>query len=155
MITKINLKQSIRYTAVVCLCSLISIKAAFAQQASSVTLEQCYKQAEANYPLLKQRDLIAKTNEYTLDNISKNIYPQFNVSGTATYQSDVTKISIPGYKIPTVPKDQYKLYGEVSETLTDFGINKQRKEISKEDASLQQENLNTQLYALKDRINQL
>lgn len=154
MSTKINLKQTLRYITVVCLGFLISVHTGFAQSAS-ITLGQCYKQAEANYPLLKQRDLIAKTSEYTIDNISKNVYPQLNVSGSATYQSDVTKISIPGYKIPTTPKDQYKLYGEVSETLTDFGINKQRKEISRADAGLQQENLNTQLYALKDRINQL
>jgi outer membrane protein TolC len=151
MITKINFRQR----TVLSLTFFICTATAFAQQTASITLEQCYKQAEANYPLLKQRDLIEKTKEYTIDNISKNIYPQINVSGSATYQSDVTRISIPGFNIPTTPKDQYKLYGELSETLTDFGINKQRKEISNADAGLQQENLNTQLYALKDRINQL
>ncbi len=133
---------------------------AMAQSPQNLTLEQCYQLAESNYPLTRQRALIDKTKEYTLDNIRKSIYPQFAISGSATYQSDVTKISIPptpglNFSIPTVSKDQYKLYGEVSQTLTDFGINRQRRSISATDAAIQQENLNTELYKLKDRINQL
>jgi len=124
-------------------------------ESNTFTLEQCYRQAEANYPLSRQRGLIDKTREYTIDNLSKGVYPQFSVSGTGTYQSAVTKISVPGYTIPTVSKDQYKLYGEVSQTLSDFGINRQKKDISRTDADIQQENLNTELFKLKDRINQL
>jgi outer membrane protein TolC len=125
-----------------------------------LTLEECYQLGEANYPLTRQRALIEKTREYTLANIAKGIYPQIAVNGTATYQSDVTKISIPpvagmNINIPTVPKDQYKLYGELSQTLTDFGINRQRRAVSRTDAELQEANLSSDLYALKDRINQL
>jgi outer membrane protein TolC len=122
---------------------------------TSYTLEQCYQLAEATYPLSKQRGLIEKTRDYSIENIAKGVYPQFNVAGTATYQSDVTKISVPGYTISTVSKDQYKLYGEVSQTLSDFGINKQKKDLSRTDAAIQEENLNTELFKLKDRINQL
>lgn len=124
-------------------------------QAQALTIDRCYTLAEQNYPLTRQRGLIAKTENYTIDNLSKGIYPQLAVSGSATYQSDVTSISIPGYHIPMVSKDQYKIYGEVSQTLTDFGINHQKKQISRTDAEIQEENLNTQLYALKDRVNQL
>ncbi|MES1222743.1 MAG: TolC family protein [Bacteroidota bacterium] len=140
-------------------CLTILLSPVSAQHANSVTLDECYRLAQANYPLIRQRELIDKTNQYNIDNITKGVYPQFNVSGSATYQSDVTKIDIkiPGYNInvPAVSKDQYKLYGEVSQTLTDFGINRQRREINAADAAVQQENLNVQLYALKDRINQL
>lgn len=123
--------------------------------AQRLTLETCYRLAEVNYPLTRQRGLIEKTREYNIENIAKGIYPQLNVSGTATYQSDVTKISVPGYNIPSVSKDQYKVYGEVSQTLTDFGINKQKRALSRTDASIQEENLNAEIYKLKDRINQL
>ncbi|HLZ86387.1 MAG TPA: TolC family protein [Puia sp.] len=131
-----------------------------AQQRDQLTLEQCYQLGEANYPLTRQRELIGRTRDYTIANIAKGIYPQLAVSGSATYQSDVTKIAIPpiggiNVNIPTVPKDQYKLYGEVSQTLTDFGINKQRRVISRTDAELQDANLSADLYALRDRINQL
>ena len=127
--------------------------------APQLTLEQCYQLAEANYPLTRQRALIAKTRDYSIANIAKGIYPQLDVNGTATYQSTVTSLAFPpSLGIPldiTLPKDQYKVYGEVSQTLTGFGINKQQREISRTDAELQQANLNSDLYALKDRINQL
>jgi outer membrane protein TolC len=126
-------------------------------QDGGLTLEQCYKMAEANYPLTKQRGLIEETKNFNVDNIAKGVYPQFAVNGTGTYQSAVTKISIPGFNInlPSIPKNQYKMYGEVSQTLTGFEINKQNREISKAESDLQEQNIETQLYALKDRINQL
>lgn len=127
--------------------------------AKQLTLEDCYRLAEANYPLTRQRALIEKTRDYTIANISRGIYPQLNVNGSATYQSAVTSLSLPpALGIPldiTLPKDQYNVHGEISQTLTGFGINKQQREISRTDALLQEENLNTDLYALKDRVNQL
>lgn len=125
-----------------------------------LTLEECYRLGEANYPLTRQRALIERTRDYTVANIAKGVYPQVAVNGTATYQSDVTRIVIPpvsGINIntPTVPKDQYKLYGEVSQTLTDFGINKQRRAVSRTEAAIQEANLSSDLYALRERINQL
>jgi len=133
--------------------------AARAQEKKQLTLEECYRLAETNYPLTKQRALIEKTRDYNIANIAKGIYPQLNVNGQATYQSAVTSLTLPpGLGIPfsiNVPKDQYNFHGEVSQTLTGFGINKQQREISRTDAQLQEENLNTDLYTLKDRINQL
>ncbi len=159
MINNTGMKKMMNPKLIFSLCFVLFSMIASAQHANTITLEQCYQLAETNYPLIKQRELIEKTNQYNIDNITKGVFPQFNVNGSATYQSDVTKIDIkiPGYNvdIPAVSKDQYKLYGEVSQTLTDFGINKQRRQISAADAAVQQENLNAQLYGLKDRINQL
>src|ERR1700722_6445171 len=90
--------------------------------AADLTLEECYRLAEANYPLTRQRALIEKTRDYSIANIAKGIYPQLDVNGTATYQSTVTSLNLPpSLGIPidiTLPKDQYKVYGEVSQTLT-------------------------------------
>ncbi len=132
--------------------------AAFAQP--TLTLDECYHLAETNYPLTRERDLISSTRDYNIANIAKGVYPQLIVNGTATYQSAVTNISFPpingiDIRIPTVPKDQYKLYGEVSQTLTGFAINRQQREISNTDAAIKEANLNTDLYQLKDRVNQL
>ncbi len=130
----------------------------FAQ--GQLTIEDCYKLAEQNFPLAKQIGLIERSKEYSIDNISKGIYPQFVVVGTATYQSAVTKIDISSplpiaVNIPTVSKDQYRVYGEVSQSLTDFPINKLQKELKSSEASIQEENITVELYKLKERINQL
>ena len=138
---------------------LLCCGAARAQEKRPLTLEECYRLAETNYPLTRQHALIGKTRDYTIANLAKGVYPQLNVNGQATYQSAVTSLSLPpALGIPfniSVPKDQYNLHGEVSQTLTGFGINKQQRTISRTDAELQEENLNTDLYALKDRVNQL
>jgi len=138
-----------------CFALLLYAGGAFAQQANSLTLEQCYRLAELNYPLSKQRGLIEQTKQYNVDNIAKGVYPQFAVTGTGTYQSDVTSVVIPGFNRPGIPKDQYNLHGEISQTLTEFGVNKQKREISATDADLQQANLDAELFKLRERINQV
>lgn len=152
---KLNIKNKLLPKVIWCFAFLLSAGGAFAQQKSTVSLEQCYQLAQTNYPLSRQRGLIEKTKEYTIDNIAKGVIPQLSVNGTSTYQSDVISIKIPGFNRPAIPKDQYNLHGEVSQTLSDFGINKQKREISSTDADIQQENLNTELFKLKDRINQM
>lgn len=132
---------------------------AFCQQepATQLTLSEAYSLAEANYPLIKQRELITQTTAYSIDNINKGYLPQLNINGQATYQSAVTEIPIklPGAEIPTLSKDQYKLYGEVNQVLYDGGTIKHQKELQKAEANLEQQKLTTELYQLKDRINQL
>jgi len=150
-----NAKNKMRSKVWWCFALLLYSGGALAQKDSTVTLEQCYRLAEVNYPLSKQRGLIEKTKEYTIDNIAKGVIPQLTVNGTGTYQSAVTSIAIPHFYTTVIPKDQYNLHGEVSQTLSDFGINKQQRQISSTGADLQQENLNTELFALKDRINQM
>jgi outer membrane protein TolC len=124
----------------------------------SVTIEQCYAWAEANYPLAKQRELIEKSKAYSVDNISKGIFPQFLVSAQATYQSDVTKIDLPPsipIEVPSPTKDQYRLTGELSQSLTDFPLNKVQRELKSNEAAIQQQNITVELYKLRERVNQL
>ncbi len=129
---------------------------------SGITLEECYKLARQNYPQLKQSDLIAKTKDFNIENASKGYYPQFNINGQATYQSAVTSIPLNGLpkpfndiNIPVPPLDQFNVHGEVDQTIYDGGVIKQQKLSDAASADIQQQNLEVQLYALKDRINQI
>ncbi len=124
-------------------------------QSESITLDSCYVLAKKNYPLVKQYELIAKSNEYTLENIAKGYLPQININGQATYQSDVTQLpkSIPGVK--TLSKDQYKIYAEANQVIYDGGVLKQQKKLQEANAIVDVQQLEVELYKLKDRINQL
>jgi outer membrane protein TolC len=124
-------------------------------QVNSITLDSCYVLAKKNYPLVKQHELIAKSNEYTLGNIEKGYLPQLNINGQATYQSDVTQFpkSIPGIK--TLSKDQYKIYAEANQVIYDGGVLKQQKKLQEANAIVDEQQLEVELYKLKDRINQL
>ena len=112
-------------------CILITVFAVRAQSPQQLTLADCYKQAEQNYPLIKQRELIAKTSEYNVDNIQKSYLPQLSFTGQATYQSTVTQIPIkvPGVNIPALSKDQYKAYGEINQVLYTGGELEQQKQL--------------------------
>ena len=135
-------------------CSLL-IAVSAKSQSNMISLDSCYFLARENYPLIKQQELIAKTSEYTLNNISKGFLPQININGQATYQSDVTQLpkSIAG--VPVLTKDQYKIYAEVDQPVYDGGVIKARKKIEEASSIVDQQKLQVELYKLKDRINQL
>jgi outer membrane protein TolC len=129
----------------------------------SLTIEECYQMAKANYPAIKKMDLIAKTSEYDIKNANKKFLPQVNFSGQATYQSQVvdygdllggTALPI-GFTPPTLSKDQYKVQGEISQLLYDGGNTKHQKDLINANTALQEQNIETSLYAINSRINSI
>jgi outer membrane protein TolC len=127
------------------------------QQASSLTLEACYQLAEEHYPLVRQQGLIQRTMEYSLENAARGYWPQLTLAGQATYQSDVTTlpISLPGVSIPQISKDQYKIYGELTETLYDNGLIRKQQELTRITAETETQRNAAELYKLHERVNQL
>ncbi len=134
----------------------------YGQSSQAISLDDCYKLARQNYPLIKQHDLIEKTKDYSIQNAAKGYYPQVNFNGQGTYQSAVTTIEVNGLppafshlSFPTLPLEQFNLHGEVDQTIYDGGVIKQQKQSDIANADVQQQNVEVQLYALKDRINQI
>ena len=138
---------------------LFGLPAALFAQSTTITIDEAYQLARKNYPLIKQRELIKKSTAYSVENASKGYLPQLNFSGQATYQSAVTNlpftIPIPGFTLPTYSKGQYKIYGEVDQSIYDGGVIKNQKQTEEANEAIQQENLEVELYALYDRVNQL
>lgn len=138
---------------------LCSLKAYTQQPMSQLGIEQAYDLARKNYPLIRQVELIKKTRDYTLENASKGYLPQVSFSGQATYQSAVTnfpfKIPIPGFTIPAYSKDQYKFYGQIDQVIYDGGNIRNQQQSAIANELIQQQNLETELYAVYDRVNQL
>ncbi len=127
------------------------------QETQTLTIENCYALASEHYPLAKQRELILKSRDYSIENISKGYLPQVNIVGQASYQSEVTQVPIqlPNTTIPVLDKDQYKIYGEINQVVYDGGMIKQQK-LSQESKSLvEAQKLEVELYKLKERINDL
>lgn len=127
------------------------------QTDTALSLERCYQLAKQNYPLVKQMALIDKTRDYTLANASKGYLPQLTLAGQATYQSEVTKIpiSLPGMSVAELSKDQYRIYGEINQSLTDPFIINQQKALLKTGSETDAGKLEVELYKLKERINQM
>lgn len=128
-----------------------------AQAVDHLSIDSCYVYARSNYPMIRQRELISTSKNYSVENASKGYLPQLGINGQVTYQSDVTQIpiAIPNMAIPTLSKDQYKIYGEIVQPLTDVAIIHQQKQLIRDNATVEEERLETELYKLKERINQL
>lgn len=139
------------------LCMVCAFKQLQGQQRESLTIEQCYESAEQNYPLIKQRELIATSEQYSISNATKGIFPTVMINGQESYQSDVTEIPIqaPEMNIEKLSKHQYKVYGEIAANLYDGGVIKNQKQSIKETAKIEEQKLEVELYKLKDRVNQV
>ena len=126
---------------------------------SALTINEVYSLARKNYPLIKQRDLITKTKDYSVSNAAKGYLPAFSVNGQATYQSAVTNfpftIPIKGFVLPQYSKDQYKIFGQLDQVIYDGGVIKNQKQTAEANEVIQQQSLEVELYALYDRVNQL
>lgn len=129
----------------------------FAPLYGQITIDECYKKAHSNYPLVKQYGLIEQSEAYNLQNASKGYLPQFALSAKASYQSDVTElpIKIPNIEIKGMNKDQYQSVIEVNQSIWDGGVIRSQKKITKANAAIEKQKLEVELYTLNDRINQL
>ena len=129
----------------------------FAQE--SIDLKSCYTLAEENYPLQSQFGLYDKIIDRELDNLTAKYYPQINLIGQVTYQSDVTKIdmdiSIPNVNLdfPEIDKDQYKAGITIDQMIWDGGIVSNQKEIATIQGLYNKQNVSIELYQLRQRIN--
>ncbi len=129
---------------------------------AQLSIEDCYRKAQANYPLIKQYDLIEKAKEYNLSNANKGYLPQVMFSAQATYQSDVTQLPIDlaqlgveGVSISTLDKDQYGATIDVTQTIWDGGAIRAQKDGFTTAAEVDKRNVEVSIYAINERINQI
>ena len=129
---------------------------------SQLTIEECYRKARNNYPLIKQYGLIEKSEAYNLENARRGYLPQVRFTAQATYQSDVTEIpfnatqlGIPGLHIPTVDRDQYKMEIGIEQAIWDGGAVRSQKKLLQAEADVNRKGTDTDLYAVNARVNQI
>ena len=136
---------------------ILIIAVADAQPVTHLTLEEVNQLARQNYPVIKQKDLIRQTAVLNIANLNKGYLPQFNISGQATYQSDVTSVDIPipNLKIESPSKDQYKVLVDISQLVYDGGAIMQQNEMQELNAAVEQQKVEVELYKLRQQIDQL
>lgn len=130
---------------------------------AQVTLEQCIALAIENYPLIKKYGLVKQTQDINLSNINKSWLPQITVYGQGTIQNAVP--SFPGTiaqlagqtgtHIQGLEKLQYKAGIDLNQTIWDGGNSKALRNIETAQHAEQQASLDVQLYAVKERVENL
>jgi len=129
---------------------------AYAQN-TKLTLEQSYKLARENFPLIKSLDLIRQSGEYSVSNVKSGYLPSISINGQYTYQSDVTglPIDLPNLTIPEIDNNQYKIYVEINQTLYDGGMINNQKKAQELLTRIEDQSTEVELYKIRERVNQL
>jgi len=137
--------------------TLILLSSEFITPQAQLTLEDCYEKARTNYPLIKQKDYIEKTKDYSVSNVWNGYFPQITFNGQATYQSDVTQVPapLPGIVIQRLSLDQYKFVADVTQTIYDGGIMSSQAGIQESVSEIDNQKIEIELLKLKERVNQI
>lgn len=126
-----------------------------------ITLEECRNLARTNFPIGKQQEYIDQITKATIESLMAQYFPQFRLSGQATYQSDVTKIDLkmpdgmPKIEIPTPEKDQYKVFLDISQTVFGGGSLGVQQQFTRAEADVNKQRIEVELYKLQDKVNQV
>lgn len=131
--------------------------------AQTLTLEKCVELATANYPVISKYRLVDRTGELNLSDINKSWLPQIGVYGQGTVQNVVP--SFPdalsemmdrlGADIPGLGKLQYKVGVDLNQTIWDGGASKAGREVERTLTDERRANLDVQLYAVRERVENL
>lgn len=126
-----------------------------------ITIEECRQMAEANYPAVARYGIIEKTKQFDIANAGKAYLPQGTISAQASWQSDVTSIDLdfpeefPPLDIPQIDQDQYRLVAELNQLIWDGGKISAQKKSLEANAELEKQRLESEIYTLRERVNNL
>ncbi|MDE7396840.1 MAG: TolC family protein [Muribaculum sp.] len=126
----------------------------------ALTIEECVKKAEANYPLIRQYDLLAATCDIDLSDVGKSWLPRVGLVGQVTAQNVVPAfpevltgvLQQMGQQVRGLGKVQYKAGVEVSQTLWDGGVSRVRRDIARSRQSVESAALDVELYTVRQRV---
>lgn len=132
--------------------SMAAICAGYAAHAQT-TLDECIGWAYDNYPQIKEMSLIEMTKGIDLKNAAYAWLPYLNISGKATWQSEVVEMQmdIPGMDI-NIPHDQYGLTAEFTQQIWDGGTSRSQKELAEAGAEVKKTQLETNLWSIRSRV---
>lgn len=145
------------------LLSFAACAVAFVSQTSaalaedSVSLSALWDAARQTNPSLQKRALLERSLSVQNDQLDIAYYPQLSVGGSATWQSEVTRVQVPvpGVSIDPPPKDQYKLTLNLQQNLWDFGATSDRKRVAETGTRVQEEQAEVEWQKVRERILQL
>ena len=131
---------------------MAAICAGYAAHAQT-TLDECIVWAYDNYPQIKEMSLIEMTKGIDLKNAAYAWLPHLNISGKATWQSEVVEMpmDIPGMDI-NIPHDLYGLTAEFTQQIWDGGTSRSQKELAEAGAEVKKTQLETNLWSIRSRV---
>ncbi len=127
-------------------------------KAQDISLDSCISAAKQNWPAFKKQMSIAEKRNLVQETLNKNYLPKLNLSGQASYQSEVITFpdvpNMPGF-FPELPLDNYNVEANLNQTIWDGGIVKSQKDMQVAQNDIEIQQLNVEAYGLIGKINEL
>lgn len=125
-----------------------------------ITIEECVRKAEANYPLIRKYELLKATRDIELSEINRSWLPRAGVYGQITVQNNVPSfpelltdvLQQMGGNIRGTGKIQYKAGIDISQPVWDGGTSRARREVTRAREAVQQSALDVELYTVRQRV---
>jgi outer membrane protein TolC len=120
----------------------------------SISLSALYDALDHNHPFQKMKAISETIADQQRALQASTQLPQANLSGQATWQSDVTSIPLkfPGIDIPSPTKDQYRALLELNQSLYDGGNHKTADEQIKQSLAMEIASTDVSLYGLRESV---
>jgi len=123
-----------------------------------ITLDSCIAAAKQNWPAFKKQLALSGQRGLIDETLNKNYLPKINLSGQATYQSEVVTFpevpNVPDF-FPEIPQDNYNVELGINQIIWDGGAVKSNKETQYAANEIEVQKLNVETYGLIGKINRL
>ncbi|UII19564.1 TolC family protein [Fulvivirga ligni] len=142
----------------VCIVMLLVGEDAMSQERARYTLDSLQSMARNRYPQTRQLLLASRKGDESIKVIESNWLPKTNVVGTASYQSEVSSVSLPESipaSIESPKKDQYKIGLELSQLIFDGGASATSKTIEQLNLKSETNRIEGELLTVKSTVNDL
>ena len=131
----------------------------FLSFSQEISLDSCISAAEKNWPAYKKQLSLENQSALIDKTLNKNYLPKLNLSGQATYQSEVVNLASDNPMLsnlfPELPQDNYNIEASLNQTIWDGGIVKSQKGIQHAANNIDVRKLSVETYGLNGKINQL
>ncbi len=126
-------------------------------QGDSLSLEFCQERTKMTDPTQDQKALLAADYLLQVEQLDLSRNPGLLWNARASYQSDVFTLPFenPLIEIPEIPKENFQTSLEANWTIWDGGVKQARSDLAQRKLAQQQQEIETQLYRLEQRVNEL
>jgi outer membrane protein TolC len=130
--------------------------AALAAQ-DTLTIEVVRNRATEVSPLQRRKALAAETAALQSRNVALNNLPRVALNAQATWQSDVFALPIenPAFRVPVVPKDQYRVAADITQRLWDGGADRFARRRIELERALAAAQVDVEAYQVRELVTDL
>jgi outer membrane protein TolC len=122
--------------------------------ADTLHLDTARRVAIENDARSGQSDLFDRQAALRIEALATRRLPEFSLGFNASWQSEVTQVSIPGIDSPGAPKDHLELAGNASLSLYDGGSVAIEQTLQRANATASQADLSVRMHSLRTEVDE-